>query len=247
MKRCPWSVAILLFLFSAASWSQELPSSRELLERSMRYHDPKAIWMTGTHRIELQETRPDGTKRDTRILLDNRAGRFELERVMNDGALVRMEVSESGSEVSLNGATEMTEEEMTRYRIAPDRAESTRNYYAYLYGLPMKLEDPGTRLAPEAEKGRFQGKDVLVLRVTYDESVGTDTWYFYFDPTSYALVGYRFYHDEAKGDGEYITLEEEATGGEDLVRLPRIRKWYRNADDGYLGTDTILSLTSGAP
>ena len=75
------------------------------------------------------------------------------------------------------------------------------------------------------------------LRVTYDEGVGDDTWYFYFDPRSYALVGYRFYHDPAKNDGEYIVLEGESEIGS--LRLPRTRKWYTHADDRHLGTDTI--------
>ena len=62
------------------------------------------------------------------------------------------------------------------------------------------------------------------LKVTYEEGVGSDTWYVYLDRETPALVGYRFYHREAKGDGEYVLLEGEATGGG--LRLPRQRAWY---------------------
>ena len=60
------------------------------------------------------------------------------------------------------------------------------------------------------------------------------------DRKTYALVGYRFYHDESKNDGEYIVLEGEASGAG--LKLPKTRKWYRHEDDGFLGTDIIESM-----
>ena len=78
------------------------------------------------------------------------------------------------------------------------------------------------------------------LRVTYDEKVGRDTWYFYLDRETCALVGHRFYHDESKGDGEYAVLSEEVRG--EGLTLPRIRKWYRNQGDVLFITHTVLSI-----
>ena len=114
------------------------------------------------------------------------------------------------------------------------------NYYVYLWGLPMKLLDEGTSLDPDAPSMDYQDKLVQAVRVTYDPEVGSDVWYFYLDNETHALVGYRFFHDEAKGDGEYITLDGmvEAAG----LRLPKARSWYTNAEDRYLGTDTLISL-----
>ncbi|WP_281278412.1 DUF6503 family protein [Muriicola soli] len=43
----------------------------------------------------------------------------------------------------------------------------------------MKLKDKGTILDPTAIKKSLQGKEYLVLRVTYEENIGEDTWYFY--------------------------------------------------------------------
>lgn len=75
------------------------------------------------------------------------------------------------------------------------------------------------------------------VRVTYEEDVGSDTWYFYLDPLNYRMVGYRFYHDEAANDGEYIVLQDEyRLGG---LRIPQSRSWYRNDDGTYLGTDIL--------
>jgi hypothetical protein len=55
-------------------------------------------------------------------------------------------------------------------------------------------------------------------------------------------VGYRFFHDEGKGDGEYIVLEGEIEGGG--LRLPARRTWYTNAEDELLGTDVLRSIRS---
>jgi hypothetical protein len=54
-----------------------------------------------------------------------------------------------------------------------------RNYYT-LYGLPMKLTDPETIIDPVVVKKEFMGKEYLVLK--YEEGIGKDSWYFYFDP-----------------------------------------------------------------
>lgn len=201
-------------------------SAEELLERSIRYHDPDGKFARGSFTLTLSESRPDERARKTEFQLDNAESTFEFLRPGADG---------SGMTFRVRG-----EEVLDSSELAPERALRTRNYYLYLYGLPMKLRDPGTRLHPEVHEKTFEQTPAYELKVTYDEEVGGDTWYFYLERDSYALIGYRFYHDESKNDGEYIVLEGEAEGAG--LRLPRHRKWYRHQDDGYLGTDTIESI-----
>ena len=105
----------------------------------------------------------------------------------------------------------------------------------------MKLKDPGTHLDPEVQSKNFKGKAYLVLKVTYDESVGKDVWYFYFDPDNYAMEVYQFFHDESKNDGEYILLSELENVAR--IKMPKIRSWYYNSDDKHLGTDVLTKAT----
>jgi cellulose biosynthesis protein BcsQ len=106
----------------------------------------------------------------------------------------------------------------------------------------MKLKDPGTRLSEEVGLRTFKGKEYAVLRVDYDAEVGSDIWYFYFDPHTYAMEVYQFYRSDENGQtkedtGEYILLSsEEEIGG---IRMPKTRAWYYNKDDKYLGTDIL--------
>ena len=228
--------SIVLALFSALA-------AEGLLHRSIAYHDPDGRWERGAFEITDVSSRVDGTGRRTVLRFDNARGRFEMEQVV-DGRVLKIVVeNDAVVEVRLDGRAELSAEEIDRFRLSPAQVLTTRNFYLYLYGLPMKLKDPGTRLAPDAKETVFQGRPAYELRVTYDESVGSDTWYFYLDRETFALVGHRFYHDESAGDGEYAVLSEEVSG--QGLRLPRVRKWYRNQDDELFITHTILSI--GAP
>jgi hypothetical protein len=141
----------------------------------------------------------------------------------------------------LFNAKKPSESEMKENNLSCDRANLYKNYYSYLYGLPMKLKDSGTNIHPQVEKKSFKGKEYLVLKATYDETVGSDIWHFYFDPKTYAMEVYQFFKKDKPNSGEYILL----TGMETVngIKMPKTRAWYYNKDDKYLGTD-ILKVES---
>lgn len=214
-------------------------SAEALLAKAIAYHDPDDLWRQGIWRLTLGETRPDGTVRRTVLILDNPAGGFDYTTQDGDNR-IEGSLTNDGCTFRLNGSSSFSEEEREQHRLTCERLERMRNYYTYLWGLPMKLRDPGTRLDATVGSETFGSSPVTVLRVGYEEPVGGDTWYFYLDPSSYALVGYRFFHDESANDGEYILLDQEVeTEG---LRIPRVRAWYTNDDQRYLGTDKLESL-----
>jgi hypothetical protein len=178
--------------------------------------------------------------RHTFLLVDNARGRFELESRF-DGHVVKATLSGDVVEkVLLDGRADFTQKEIERYQLAPAKVRERRNLFLYLLGLPMKLRDPGTRLEPVATRAVFQGTPVYELRVTYQESVGTDSWFFYLDPRTCALVGLRFYHGREERDGEFAVLSSEIVA--QGLRLPRVRKWHKNQDDEWFITHTIESI-----
>ena len=130
-----------------------------------------------------------------------------------------------------------TEEEKTANKLSCERAKMYQNYYTYLYGLPMKLKDAGTIIHEKVALQNFKEKNYLVLKVSYEKEVGEDTWYFYFDPSTYAMEVYQFYHEEEKNDGEFILLSGlETVNG---MKMPKKRAWYYNKGEKYLGTDIL--------
>ena len=225
-------------MLALAAFANSQVAPTDLLASSIARHDPHGAWGSSAYRMSIRESRPDGTGRDTVLMIDNRAGTFQLAS-MREGDMLVGEIGPAECTWTVNGRTDFADEVRDLHRLTCERLERMRNYYVYLWGLPMKLRDPGTHLG-EVELTEFMSRPALGLRVSYDEQVGQDIWYVYFDPEDHAMVGYRFYHDEAANDGEYITLEglEEGAG----LTLPKTRAWYTHQEDKYLGTDTLMSI-----
>lgn len=234
-----FSVLVMTAATSLAATEDPLPTAAQLLQRAIEHHDPYDRWTHGIFELGIGESRPDGSEVSTSVLIDNLRGRFEI-ATSRDGVPLEGHLDQHTCAWRLNGSEEITDEQREQYRLTCDRLQRVHNYYVFLWGLPMKLTDPGTRLDDTIETTGFQGRDVWSIRVTYDPAVGSDTWYFYFNPADAALVGYRFYHDESAGDGEYIILEDTIEA--DDLTLPARRIWYTNRDNELLGTDTLRSL-----
>lgn len=215
-------------------------SARALVERSIAYHDPGGVWDSAAVELRLVESRPDRPDRTTEIRMDAGNGRVSVTRATEEES-TRFETA--GDRVvarEVDGETDLDEEAFAERGLSEEGVLRLRNYYLYLWGLPMKLRDPGAIFSEEAVPDDWEGQEALRVRVTYDPEVGGDTWYFFFDPESARLLGYRFHHDEAKNDGEYILLSGEVAGGG--LRLPAKRSWYWNDDGGFLGDDEAVSL-----
>ncbi|MGB0657356.1 MAG: DUF6503 family protein [Flavobacteriaceae bacterium] len=230
---------ILLFgwsVFPFFTLAQQ-PTAMEVLDKSIAYHDPEGHWATFSGTLAIEMTAPQKGKRMSQLEL-NFPRRYFKSTVTQEGTTSVSEWANGICTYWLNGSQDISEEQRETYRLNCKRTTQMRDYYAYLYGLPMKLKDPGTRLQPEVQEVNWRGAVYLRLRVDYDPEVGKDRWYFYFDPNSYQLRHYQFYHDEAKNDGEYILLSEEI----DIqgMKIPKIRAWYTNKDERHLGTDVLV-------
>ena len=213
------------------------PDAETLFSELLRAHDPQGRWAAAAFNLQLRETRPDGTSRERTLEIDNAAGSVAW-RTERDGRRVDVRVHGEAVDARLDGRRDFSAEEAERFRLSPELARRMRNYYLYLYGLPMKWRDPGTHLDPQVVRQRFGGRDCWRLRIHYDPEVGGDVWYAWIDPDTFTLVGTGFHHDEAARDGEHIVFEGLADVAG--MRLPRRRAWTVAIDDRYLGTDEIV-------
>lgn len=220
---------------------RQVPTAEKVLQKSIEYHDPNNNWKDFNDSLRIVLSTPQGPDRTSTVYLNNRNNSFYV-RVIKDSIKVEFKVTPDECKLAFNGNENFTEEEAEKNGLSCDRAAMYKDYYTYLYGLPMKLRDPGTNINPKVEKRAFKGKEYLVLRADYDAEVGTDIWFFYFDPKTYALEVYQFFRKDVNGQlkedtGEYILLREEAEIGG--IRMPKTRAWYYNKDDKYLGKDIL--------
>jgi len=223
-----------------SGYSQEL-TGKQLLDKAIKYHDPNKSWPTFQGRLSITMSMPDGGERVSDVVIKLPQEYFHLTAVKDENT-ISQKLDRGICEFSLNGTTEISEEDKTEHRLNCERTTMMKDYYTYLYGLPMKLKDPGTIIDEEVQTKTFNDKEYLVLKVSYLAEVGKDTWYFYFDPITSAMEVYQFYHDETATDGEYILLTgEEVVGG---IKMPKTRAWYYNKDGKHLGTDELTAGSS---
>ncbi len=235
------SVRSILFSWSIVFWvvvSINGQSASDLLDKSIKYHDPQDKWDSfhGTmFFIQPRAGKADTTTREVHLHIQKEE--FYMKQVSAEKTLTR-KLEKDTCSVTLNGNSNLDIETKKAERLNCSDVAMYRNYYSYLYGLPMKLKDPGTRIDPDIIETEFQGEESLAIRVTYDPGVGDDIWYFYFDKRTARMIGYRFYHDEKANDGEYIILKEEQEI--EGIKMPRDRYWYYNKDDAFLGVDLMV-------
>ena len=226
---------LFAFVLSATAFGQDL-TGKQLLEKSIAYHDPNGNWNTLKASLTVKMSMPKSAERITQIQLDF-PEQFYSTTVTKDENIITSILDKENCTLLLNGSADISKEQKDTLRINCDRAKMMRDYYTYLYGLPMKLKDSGTNIYEKVQKKKFKNKEYLVLKVDYEAAVGKDTWYFYFNPINFALEVYQFYHDEATNDGEYILLSEIIEV--EQIKIPKVRAWYYNKDDGYLATDIL--------
>ena len=212
----------------------------QLLDKAIAYHDPNGNWDGFNGKLKVTMETPSSPNRDSEIHINLPEEYFYL-KASKDTITAEYTIDKEGCEISLNGSTNLSEAIKKEHNLSCERGNLFKNYYTYLYGLPMKLKDPGTHISEKLIKKKFKGKEYLVLKVTYDEAVGKDMWFFYFDPKTYAMEVYQFFKGnplgEGKDTGEYILLTEEVTVN--AILFPKNRAWYYNKDDKYLGTDIL--------
>ncbi|KAB1158944.1 hypothetical protein F7018_07515 [Tenacibaculum aiptasiae] len=227
-------ITFFLLLLTIQLFSQEL-TGKELLEKAIQYHDPNGNWETFNGTLFVTMKTPKSPERKSEIKINLPQEYFYVKATRGENT-TEYTVNKGECKIGFNGQESPSEAILKEHKLSCDRANLYKNYYTYLYGLPMKLKDNGTIIHDKVERKKFKGKEYLVLKATYDQAVGKDTWYFYFNPKTYAMEVYQFFKSKPNS-GEYILLsEEEVING---IKFPKNRAWHYNKDNGYLGTDYL--------
>ena len=228
---------LLALFITISSFSQSI-TGNELLEKAIQFHDPNGNWNTFKGDFFVTMETPNNGVRKSKITIDLPNQYFSV-LAKKDTISTAFIVDKENCSFSLNGKQNLSADKKKKYSLNCERANLYKNYYTYLYGLPMKLKDEGTIIHQKVATKTFKGKEYLVLKVTYKQNIGKDTWYFYFNPKTFAMEVYQFFK-ETKDSGDYILLSGLETIN--AIKMPKVRAWYYNKDNNYLGTD-ILSTT----
>lgn len=225
------------------------PSPEALIDASIAHHDPQGVWESGQIHLVTEVVYSEMLIETRALEHPSRIGEIWLapawqtfKYASTTGAhTTEYEIDHDQTWTRLDGREDVTDAEREAHGIRDPHG--MRDYYEYVFGLPMKLKDPGTIFDPKVRSAEFHGRDAWKVRVTYEGDVGSDIWDFFFDKTTSALVASRFYHDVEANDGEYILYDgeivDEATG----LRLPATHDWYTNDGRGQLAIDHVRSMS----
>ena len=213
------TAVLSVIAFFATDLKGQETTAKEILSRSIQYHDPDGDWQSLKATFFFEESRPDGSVRNTSMSLDNSISYFTLNR----GDEQVYEVRENECEKAQGGDC--------------SRGLMLRNYYTYLWGLPMKLTDPGTNLGEKVETKNIDDIPCHVLEVIYEK----DTWHYFIRKDNFALIAYEFYKNADPTKGEFISTSGQYELGK--LILPNSRTWYQFPDNKLLGTDKLVNTS----
>lgn len=233
---------LLLFCTIPFGLKAQSGDAAELLEKSIAFHDPQGNWEQFNGVLYVSMKTPDRPDRNSEISIDLPKEYFSVTAQI-DTTKTTYTLEKEVCSIALNGNSDLTDQQLKDNNLSCDRAKLYKDYYTYLYGLPMKIKDPGTNIDPKAELVNFKGKSYWRLKVNYTEEVGSDVWFFYLNPDTFALEVYQFFKGEPDGKGkdtgEYILLNNLKTING--IKMPKDRAWYYNKGDKHLGTDYLTS------
>ena len=216
-------VILILVVFVFACKRHKNFSPAEIVNESINFHDPKGEWKNFNYELTFIADKANGSDVNTTIEINNRKDYF------------RYIQKEARTDVGIERDSCFT------YSAEPvdcRGTKSTRDYWLFLLGLPMKLLDEGTVLDSDVVEERFEGYNCYKIKVQYPK----DVWYFYFDKVNFQLRGKIFYVDEEKALGEKIILKGlTVING---LKLFSERKWIRTHDSVYVATDKLLDFKS---
>lgn len=238
MKKTFFVLLLLVSMYFPLK-AQESPckNSAYILEKSVAWHDPSGHWDQFQAKLYIQEPRPQNPPRYSIVTFDNASAAFELLR-NRDQYLCTYQVSADGKpNILLDGQENFSADLVEKYRLVPQRSLDYKNFYSFMYGLPMSFIDKYKTLE-NAQTTVFNGQAALVVETELKEAMISKHWRLFFHLENYKFLGIEILDMEKPGEGERIVFD----GSIHLqgMRLPRMHHWYELKTYEYSGSDIIV-------
>ncbi len=162
---------ILIFsIVISSSFKLTDNAGKDLLKKVIAYHDPKGIWLKLKARLYLNSTNSEGKSTNFELELDNKTGYF-CHISHKDGKIIVKGFLNGKEFFLVDNKKHFTEDDIKRYKLNSESVKGLRNFYGYLYGLPMKLTDPGVNVDETVNNEEVNGKTYPTIRVSYDPEI----------------------------------------------------------------------------
>ena len=232
----------LLFISMILSWKTDrshCKNSVYILSQVNKVYDADQRWSGSAIHIHIQEPRIGNPARYTKLRMDHAADYFEMERQKDIGTIKRIITPKKESKISVNGQIDLSPEIQEKYALNLQRTQRSRNFYTIMYGLPMSINDTFWKTIEPAQKAHFEGQEVYRINIELKEEMISKHWTLITSVATNKLLAIEFNHPEdPENAGEFIKFHEEYEF--DGIKIPRVRNWYAQGTNEYLGTDVIV-------
>ncbi|WP_339756927.1 DUF6503 family protein [Algoriphagus aquimarinus] len=213
----------LVFLISACSTN---PSGKQVLKKSIEFHDPNSNWNSLQERFSLQSDfiYPETALYNLLIGLDNPNKQVSYS---NETLAQRVDFTDTTCVVILGTKS-------------CEQTTWTKNFYHFILGLPMTLQNDEGIIQESVEPMTFHDEASYRVAVDFEK----EKWHFYFSKADYHLVGFAFNKNfESKAEEIRTNGLIEIAG----MKLPKTRSWWITTDSIrpiYSGRDEIMGSSS---
>lgn len=230
-----WCV-VLLFLNSNLFGQSK--KAAEIIKASKAFHDPHSRWFDLQLTFYLVEPRIHFPERRSTVKLDYKKNFFFLERYYQGDPLVNRIVNGEQCFGLLDGHLVTDTALVNKFRLNCATIASYHNYYRFLLGIPMALNDQFVEKVEEMSTLReFHGQEAWAVTINLKERILAKNWMFYFNKENYSLVGISYQEESAAYDLVFRDLISI-----DGVQIPRIKNWYRADLNEFRGSDFIVKI-----
>jgi hypothetical protein len=212
--------------------------AKEILAKSVTYHDPLGDWGQFDVSLRIQEPRLANPERYSTVSF-GADGSFVLERNRDDH-ISRHEVDANGNaRTLLDGSVEFADDLRQKYRLSDERNHLYAMVYRFYYGLPSALLSPMVSNVRSVSSVEFSGRPAIRIEMELTERIFSSHWRLFIDSETHAMLGIELPSDDDPDEGERVYFESEVMIGD--VKLPRMRHWHKLQDDKYQGSDIVMN------
>ena len=227
----------LLIIFTGCNSDKKSISSKSIIEKSIKKHDPKSNWNSTTINVHIQEPRLRNTNRFSVVKLNNKNGVFVLNRNRENSISTHIIDENNLAKTLLNNKIETDSVLIKKYRLDAKRNFGYKRFYQILLGLPMSLKNEDYKIKKEAIKTVFNNKKSYKIELKLKESLFSKHWNLYFSTVDFSIIGIEMIFPDKPEKGESIIFDKIIKINDMLI--PRIRHWHE-LDNSYSGSDIIV-------
>ncbi len=231
-------VAIAVLLFAAFTTFGQIMTNKSIIEKAIHYHDPDNSWSFFKGNFLIDLTKGD-EKEVVFLTVDNgKSTAIWKELLKNNDTLTGGFIKDSCI-LQRNRKNIPQEGQLENFMLDCKSITERTQYWIYMFGLPMKLQDEAVNFVGQPEKVSFLGQTFWQITVNYNSKQSEEYWKFFFDPQTFAFKIAQYFHPALDGDSEYIIYEEEEKING--ITIPAKHSWYLFNNREFIGSEKLLN------